>query len=64
MKEGERGVGGGWGGASINAASGVWKKISPPSFINLQDIKAEQPPGGDEHAGACTDTPKNKQIDR
>lgn len=28
------------GQASINATSGVWRKISPPSFINLQDIKA------------------------
>lgn len=42
----ERGGGGGGRGASINAASGVWKKISPPSFINLQDIKAEQSRGG------------------
>lgn len=41
LDEAERGR-----GASINAASGVWKKISPPSFINLQDIKAEQPRGG------------------
>ena len=32
--------------ASINATSEVWKKISPPSFINLQDIKAERPRGG------------------
>lgn len=38
-------------GASINAASRVWKKISPPSFINLQDIKAEQPRGGGDGGG-------------
>ena len=55
---------GGERGASINAASGVWKKISPPSFINLQDIKAEQPRGGrDEHAHArtCMQTPRARR---
>ena len=52
-EEGREGGREGGRGASINAASRVWKKISPPSFINLQDIKAGQQRRG-AHARAIS----------